>query len=159
MKKLVSVLLLLAVFCSVCAYADGAPSISSDLFSDAKEALSLLSYGEFESVSDLLSFSGSAPSASEWEKFADNFSTLNSGTVQREVSVAFYSGSSWFIAVPVSEPKSNSVECLVLSSSDGDTFSGYKYTTWGSVQKGYESSENVKWNKEYVAGTPVIIGD
>ncbi|NLF28536.1 MAG: hypothetical protein GX592_11625 [Clostridiales bacterium] len=159
MKKIVSALLLLAVLLTAAAYADSVPAISNDLFADAKEALSLLSYGEFQRVSELLPFSGDAPDASEWERFADTFETLNSGTVQREVSVAFWINATWYLAVPVSKPDRGSVEAFVLSSADGETFSGYKYTTWGNVEKGYEASDYVKWNKEYVAGTPIVIGD
>lgn len=45
MKKIASVVLLIALLVSACACAEGVPSISNDLFSAAKEALSLLSYG------------------------------------------------------------------------------------------------------------------
>ena len=46
-----------------------------------------------------------------------------------------------------------------MRSDDGSTFSGYKYATWGEVKGGYQSSDYVTWNEEYVAGTPVIIAD
>ena len=110
-------------------------------------------------MSEVLPFSGGAPSAEEWQKFAESFSQLDSGTVQREVSVAYWQGSCWYLAVPVTEPKTDSVEALVLRSDDGSTFSGYKYATWGEVKGGYQSSDYVTWNEEYVAGTPVIIAD
>ena len=159
MKKIASVVLLMALLVSACACAEGVPSISNDLFSAAKEALSLLSYGEYARVSEVLPFSGGAPSAEEWQKFAESFSQLDSGTVQREVSVAYWQDSCWYLAVPVTEPKTDSVEALVLRSDDGSTFSGYKYATWGEVKSGYQSSDYVTWNEEYVAGTPVIIAD
>lgn len=158
MKKMLAVLLAVLLV-SACAYADTVPGISNSLFSDAKEALSLLSYGEFAEVSELLQFAGSAPTESEWENFAKNFSTLNGGTVQRDVSVAYWTGGAWCLAVPVSEPSSDSVEALVLTTDDGTSFSGYKYSNWGSVRSGYEGSDYVVWNREYVAGTPVVIGD
>ena len=87
-------------------------------------------------MSEVLPFSGGAPSAEEWQKFAESFSQLDSGTVQREVSVAYWQGSCWYLAVPVTEPKTDSVEALVLRSDDGSTFSGYKYATWGEVKGG-----------------------
>ena len=159
MKRILSVALLMALLLSACAFAEGVPSISDELFSAAKEALSLLSYGEYARVSEVLPFSGGAPSAEEWQQFAGSFSTLDSGTVQREVSVAYWQGSCWYLAVPVTEPNRDGVEALVLRSDDGAAFSGYKYATWGDVQSGYQASDYVVWNEEYVAGTPVIIAD
>ena len=159
MKRILSVALLMALFLSACAFAEGVPSISDELFSAAKEALSLLSYGEYARVSEVLPFSGGAPSAEEWQQFAGSFSTLDSGTVQREVSVAYWQGSCWYLAVPVTEPNRDGVEALVLRSDDGAAFSGYKYATWGDVKSGYQASDYVVWNEEYVAGTPVIIAD
>lgn len=156
MKKAMSILLAAALLLG-CASASEVPSISDGLFSSAKEALSLLSYGEYARVSETLPFSGGAPSEDEWAKFAESFSTLDSGTVQREVSVAYWQGSSWCLAVPVSEPTSDSVEALVLITGDGQSFSGYRYANWGEVRSGYESSDYVEWNEEYVAGTPVIV--
>lgn len=159
MKKIVSVLLFAALILCACAGAESVPDISDSLFSAAKQALSLLSYGEYESVCDVLPFADVAPSAEEWANFAGNFSTLDSGTVQREISVAYWQNSSWSLAVPVSEPNKDSVETLILRSDDGQTFSGYKYATWGEARSGYESSDYVVWNEEYVAGTPVVIAD
>ena len=159
MKKIASVVLLMALLVSACACAEGVPSISNDLFSAAKEALSLLSYGEYARVSEVLPFSGGAPSAEEWQKFAESFATLSSGTVQREVSVAYWQGSCWYLAVPVSEPDRDSVEALMLRSDDGTAFSGYKLSNWGEVKSGYQASDYVIWNEEYVAGTPVIVAD
>lgn len=159
MKKIVSVLLFAALILCACAGAESVPDISDSLFSAAKEALSLLSYGEYESICDVLPFADVAPSAEEWANFAGNFSTLDSGTVQREISVAYWQNSSWSLAVPVSGPNKDSVETLILRSDDGQTFSGYKYATWGEARSGYESSDYVVWNEEYVAGTPVVIAD
>ena len=159
MKRILSVALLMALLLSACAFAEGVPSISDELFSAAKEALSLLSYGEYARVSEVLPFSGGAPSAEERQQFAGSFSTLDSGTVQREVSVAYWQGSCWYVAVPVTEPNRDGVEALVLRSDDGAAFSGYKYATWGDVKSGYQASDYVVWNEEYVAGTPVIIAD
>ena len=159
MKRIVSVLLFAALLMSACACAESVPSISDGLFSAAKEALSLLSYGEYARVSEVLPFSGTAPSAEEWEMFAESFTTLDSGTVQRGVSVAYWQDSHWCLAVPVTEPKKDSVEVLMLRSDDGETFSGYKCTDWAEARSGYESSDYVTWNEEYVAGTPVIIAD
>jgi len=132
------------------------PGIGNGLFANAKEAVSLLSYGEFDRVVAILPFSGSAPSAAEWQSFAQNFSSLGSGTVQREVSVAYWTGNSWNLAVPVLAPDSDKVEALVLTSDDGLGFSGYKYARWGEVRMGYENADYVIWNKEYVPANPTL---
>ena len=107
----------------------------------------------------LLPFSGDAPSASEWQNFAEgNFSTLG-GDVQTDYSVAYWTGSCWKLAVPVTVPDSGSVEALVLTSDDGSSFSGYRYSTWSDVQSGYEASSYVSWSREYVSVSPYIDGD
>ena len=154
MKKWLACMVALALLCAF-ALAEGVPGISNDLFSDAKEALSLLSYGEYQKVADLLGLG----EAADWETFAGEFKTLDSGTVQREVSVAWWTGNAWLLAVPVSEPKSAGVEAIVFTSADGSAFSGYQRSDWGSVQSAYAGSSYVTWNEEYVAGTPVVIAD
>lgn len=159
MKRKLALLLTLAMLMPLAFARADAPKISNNMFSYAKEALSLLSYGEYEKVSELLPFSGSAPDASEWKRFAGNFETINSGTVQRDISVAYWTGDMWILAVPVSEPSRGSVETLVLSSDDGTAFSGYKYAEWKSVKSQYEKAEYVVWNKEYTPSEPIVIAD
>ena len=141
---------------SVNAYAD-VPQLSGTLFSTAKQALVYLSSGEYERLVTLLPFSGVSPSASEWQSFADNFSSLSS--VQTDYAVAYWTGSTWRLAVPVSEPSSDDVETLVLSSDDGASFSGYRYSSWSQVRDEYESASYVMWDDEYVDSDPVIAVD
>lgn len=159
MKRQISALLIILMLCTaVTAYAD-VPQISGDLFTSAKQALIYLSSGEYERLVTLLPFSGISPSASEWQSFAEgNFSTLNGG-VQNEYSVAYWTGSDWRLAVPVSAPDDSSVEALVLSSADGSTFTGYRYSTWADVKAEYEAASYVVWNQEYVEATPVVAVD
>ena len=159
MKRRLSLLLIVLMLCmAATAYAD-VPQISSELFSSAKKALTCLSSGEYERLVTLLPFSGVSPSASEWQSFADgNFSTLG-GSVQSEYAVAYWSGSDWRLAVPVTAPDSGDVEALVLSSADGSAFSGYRYSKWKDVKSEYESASYVVWNQEYVESTPVITAD
>ena len=61
--------------------------------------------------------------------------------------------------MPVTVPDSGSVEALVLTSDDGSSFSGYRYSTWSDVQSGYEASSYVSWNREYVGASPYVDGD
>ena len=159
MKRRISLCLIVLMLCMVAtAYAD-VPQISSELFSSAKQALTCLSSGEYERLVTLLPFSGVSPSAAEWQSFADgNFSTLG-GSVQSEYSVAYWTGSDWRLAVPVSTPDNGDVEALVLSSADGSTFSGYRYSKWKDIKSEYESASYVVWNQEYVEATPVITAD
>lgn len=159
MKRRISLCLIILMLCmTATAYAD-VPQISSELFSSAKQALTCLSSGEYERLVTLLPFSGVSPSAAEWQSFADgNFSTLG-GSVQSEYSVAYWTGSDWRLAVPVFTPDNGDVEALVLSSADGSTFSGYRYSRWKDVKSEYESASYVVWNQEYVEAMPVITAD
>ena len=134
-----------------------APQLSDGLFSSAKQAVGYLASGEYERLVTLLPFSDVAPSASEWESFAANYSDLSG--VQSDYAVAFYSGNTWVVAVPVQVPDSGSVEVLALSSDDGVSFSGYRYATWSQVESACQSSDHVIWNDEYLGGTPTVVAD
>ena len=159
MKRNITIALALMLLCAAISAQAEVPQISDDLFSCAKKAVVYLSSGEYERLVTLLPFSGDAPSASEWQNFAEgNFSTLG-GDVQTDYSVAYWTGSCWKLAVPVTVPDSGSVETLVLTSDDGSSFSGYRYSTWSDVQSGYEASSYVSWSREYVSVSPYIDGD
>lgn len=161
MKRRLSVFLaaLLMLSFSAAAFAAEIPQISEDLFLCAKQALVYLSSGEYERLVTLLPFSGIAPSAAEWQNFAEgNFMTLADG-VQTEYSVAYWTGSAWMLAVPVVNPDSDATETLVLSSDDGITFSGYRYSTWAEVKGEYLFASYVTWNKEYLGTFPIIAAD
>lgn len=159
MKRYISIaLVVLLLSFAVTAHAD-APQISGKLFSSAKQALVYLSSGEYERLVTLLPFSDVSPSAAEWQSFAEgNFSTLHNG-VQTEYAVAYWNGSCWKVAVPVSAPNDGNVEAFVLTSADGKSFSGYRYSTWSNVRGEYESASYVTWNKEYVGSEPMIVVD
>lgn len=142
----------------VCAAARAdAPKLSDDLFSRAKQAVGYLSSGEYERLVTLLPFSDVAPSAAEWQSFADNFSNLSHA--QSEYAVAYWTGSVWKLAVPAQAPDRGDVETLVLSSEDGKTFSGYHYTRWSKVEREYSGCDRVQWNREYIDGTPTLLSD
>ena len=155
MKKMLCVMLALMLIGAV-ALAD-VPQLSSSLFSSAKHAVAYLASGEYERLVKLLPFSGVAPSASEWESFAGNYSDLSN--IQSDYAVAFWTGKVWVVAVPLQVPEDGSVEVLALSSEDGSTFNGYSYGTWSQVEGGYSQSSHVQWNDEYVGGTPTVVAD
>ena len=159
MKKRFAFLLCLMLVLGIAVRAESVPSLSDSLYGQAKEALSRLSYGDYAQISSQLSWNGEAPGAAEWEALAGRFSTLDNGTVQREVSVAYWWDEGWHIAVPVIEPRSDRVEALVLTSTDGQGFDSAGYAQWGAVRAAYESSDYVAWNQEYVESVPVIVSD
>ena len=159
MKRNIAITLILLMLCTSVAAQAEVPQLSGDLFNCAKQSTVYMASGEYERLVTLLPFSDVAPSASEWQSFAEgNFSSL-SGDVQTDYAVAYWTGSNWNLAVPVLEPSEGSIDTLVLCSSDGTTFSGYRYASWSQVENEYLSSSYVIWNKEYVDSTPVVDAD
>lgn len=150
-KRMWVVALMLALLAVTPALA--AAQLSGSLFSAAKQALSCLAAGDYERVSSLLPYSGEAPDAEEWARFARNFSQLSN--VQRDYAVAYWSGG-WRVVVPVRPPANGGVEALMLLSDDGRTFSGYKYVTWSKVAREYAASEKVIWDQEYVGDSAKV---
>lgn len=159
MKRLLSVLLAVLLLIPSAAAFTEVPQFSSTLFECGKQALVYLASGEYERLVTLLPFSDVSPSAAEWQSFAEgNFSSLSDG-VQTEYAVAYWTGFLWKLAIPVSEPSSGEVETLVLTSADGVSFTGYRYSTWGDVRNEYLYASYVTWDKEYIGGTPFIAAD
>lgn len=156
MKRILCILLIALMLCSS-ALAESAPNLSNALFNDAKRAVGYLASGEYERLVNTLPFSGISPSASEWQSFAGNFSNLNN--VQNDYAAAYWNGNYWNIAVPVQTPDNGNVEVFILTSGDGNAFSGYRYTIWSKVQAEYISSSHVIWNKEYVDSSPMLFVD
>lgn len=149
---LVATLLLAAVACAE------VPSLSESLFKYAKGTLSCLASGAYDKIVTSVPFSGMSPSADEWEGFArGGFSGLTGSSPQTKYAVAYWTGSIWKVAVPVSTPSSGGVETLVLLSEDGQTITGYGCSSWSQVQREYESSSYVKWNSEYNSSTSAVV--
>ena len=150
-KRLCTVVL--ALLLMALASASAAPNLRAGLISSAKQALVSLAAGDYEGVSTRLPFSGDAPDAAEWARFARNFSGLKN--VQTQYAVAYWKGG-WRVAVPVQAPQSGNVEALMLLSGDGAAFDGYKYVTWSQVEKDYASSEKILWDQEYVGSAAKV---
>lgn len=147
----------LLLICTASAFAQ-APSLSSNLFKYAKEALVTLANGDYQKVVTLLPFSGISPSADEWRSLAeDGFSSLSGASPQTRYAVAYQIGNVWKIAVPIATPDNSSVETLVLLSEDGQSFTGYGCTSWKKVMSELENSDYVSWNEEYNPSTSVIV--
>ena len=155
MKRMLALLMALMLLCGT-ALAE-APRLSDRLFACTKQALLCLASGEYERLVTGLPFADVAPSAKEWKRFAGNFSDLKK--VQTDYAVAYWRGSVWCITVPDHTPRDGSVEALVLTSGDGASFNGYRYATWGKIQKEYLSSDHVCWSEEYLGGDAMVMAD
>lgn len=150
---LISVLMISLSLCVPTLAESDVPSIDDALFADAKQALVYFDSGDFDSAASLLEFAD----ADELSKFVSgNFSTIGSG-VQTTVSVAYWTGNAWELAVPLQEPVADDVEALILLTEDGTSFTGYAYATWGQVSKEYASCTYVVWNEEYVPSDPYVV--
>lgn len=152
MKKIIATLLA-ALFMLTGALASEVTEIGAQQFIDAKQTLALFAAGDYETAAAILGFAD----APELERFAaGNFATLNMG-VQTRVSVAYYTGKTWKLAVPLQEPASSDIETMILISSDGISFIGYQYAQWGEVEAEFRYCDYVIWNEEYVSATPYIL--
>lgn len=159
MKRKISLLMIFLLLIGTTAIASEVPQISDGLFQYAKQAMRCLSAGEYEKLVTMLPFADVAPSASEWQAFAEgNFHAISAGA-QTEYAVAYWAGSAWQLAIPVAEPSIDEVEALILSSVDGSAFSGYRYATWAEVKSEYLFSPYVTWNQEYISSNPVVAVD
>ena len=157
MKKIISCILIAALMCTAAAFAE-VPKLNENMFKYAKNALLALADGAYDKLVTSLPFSDISPSGNEWAELAEGaFTTLSGSEPQNLYAVAYWMGTAWKIAVPVSEPVSADVEVLVLVSEDGKSFTGYSCTTWGKVKKEYQAADYVQWNEEYNASTSVVI--
>lgn len=154
MKKLICLALALLM---TLAPALAAPQLSDSLFTAAKRAAEWLVTGDYDALATQTPFSGAAPDAGEWQRFAANFRT--SGHAQQQYAVGYWTDGGWCVAVPLSEPDRADVEVLLLTSEDGYAFSGYRYLTWGQVEREYAASEHVVWNSEYLPAAPRLYAD
>lgn len=141
---------------TACALAEGGvTTLNGQLFQDAKDALVMFENGDYSSAAELLGFADAA----ELEKFiTGNYETFGNG-VQTAVSVAWYNGSSWQLAVPLYEPATPDVETLVLTtiSTDASAFYGYMYAPWSEVEAALTECDYVIWNEEYTGSDSVSI--
>ncbi len=136
-----------------------AKTLDEALFDNAKEALTLISYGEYQKALDKLDFVN-PPSEADFEDFVCfELDAALTQAVQTDVAVAYHKGKKLYLAIPVEEPSSRDVETLVLSSSDGAQFDGYKSDTWGDVTKLVKDDAAAVWNEPYDPGTLVIVPD
>ena len=140
---IVSVCLMLALMGS--AMAEPAESA----YRQAKEAVSLISYGEYEMALNRLGMQEQMQ-ASTLKRYIDrNCSEIHRGSVQTDVAVAWFDGSVWQIAVPFEAPEDEAVGALVFTLA-GDGFSGIDFMRWGDVEASYDVADEVYWNRPYM---------
>lgn len=155
MKRILALVCLIAVL-ALGAQAESGPSASA--FKCAKEALSLISYGEFDRAISRLGME-KVLSGAELKKFIGaNCPEIFAGSVQTEVSVAWYEQNRWLLAVPFEAPDDNGVGALVFSLTDGVHFDAVFFARWGKVAESYSLSDSVNWNVAYTPGY-IIVGD
>ena len=142
MTAIVSVCLMLALM---------APAIaepSESAYRQAKEAVSLISYGEYEMALNRLGMQDQMQ-ASTLKRYIDrNCREIHRGSVQTDVSVAWFDGSMWQLAVPFEAPEDEAVGALVFTLSE-DSFSGIDFMRWGDVEASYGVADEVYWNLPY----------
>ncbi len=156
-RKILALILAMLVFCAS-AYA--AAKLDTQLIDNAKQALSLISYGEYKKAIKQLAFSKNAPTASELSEFAStSLSDLGYVTVQTDVAVAYRLDSGWRVAVPIEEPTYDSVQTLVLRSKDGQSFDAYKAMSWYEVESEAASADKVIWQEAYEPGELYLAKD
>ncbi len=136
-----------------------AKDLNEALFQDAKDALTLVSYGEYQKALDKLNFT-QPPAESDFEDFVCfELDSVLTQTVQTDVAVCYHKGKKLYLAIPVEEPVSRDVETMVLSSTDGEQFDGYKALSWGDVMKSVKADDAAVWNEPYDPGTLVVVPD
>ena len=157
MKRIIILIGVLAMLFAACAQAESGVTVMNDmLFMDAKQAVLLFEAGDYEGAAELLGFG----TAEEFEKFiTGNYFTFGIEPAQTIVSVAWWNGSCWLVAVPLHEPAAPEIETLVLAtdSIDCSTFCGYTFATWGMVEAELALTDYVLWNEEYIENESMII--
>lgn len=151
-RKILSIAILLALLLSVVA---SAASLDKALIDNAKQAVSLMSYGEYKKALKKLSFSKNAPSASDLSDFAsESLGDLAHVSVQSTVGVAYQmeDGGAWRIAIPIEEPSYDTVQTFVLRSKNGKSFDGYKAMSWYEVEAEIADAASVIWRDAYDGG-------
>ena len=162
MKKLFIFCMTCMMLCSmgIGAFAEAPDYDMGDaLFTLAKEAVSLMGAEDYEGCANRLPFSEPVPTADDWQNFVAGFTALAGTQTQSEISVAYWTDGLWYLAVPVALPENGSVEVVLFTSENGETFCAYSRAVWDDVVSAYTNSEYVIWNKEYVSATPILISD
>lgn len=157
MRRMITWLLVTALLTAPAAAL--AASLNSSLIEDAKQALTLMSYGEYKKALKKLNLK-KAPSAQDLSDFVDSdLSDVYAVAVQTEVAVAYKVDGVWRVAVPVEAPSYDSVQTLVVRAKDGKRFDAYKAIAWYEVLDQVDQAEEVIWQEAYEQGELYLLPD
>lgn len=158
MRKFVSIALILLLLLVPTLAA--AKELNTKLFSAAKQALSLISYGETKKALKALGLSTSDEAVDAMRQFLkENLDTLAGSSVQTDVAVCYRFDKGYRLAIPLESPDFPDVQALVLKSKDGQSFSGYTAMEWSDVKAEVAESELVKWDEAYKPNKPMLVAD
>ncbi|MGI6236118.1 MAG: hypothetical protein ACOYI7_01040 [Candidatus Excrementavichristensenella sp.] len=156
MKKSISALLaIVLLLCSVCALA----SFNQDLIGDAKQALTLMSYGEYKKALKKLDLKGKTRAKDLAAFVEEELFDILSASVQSDVAVAFLKDEVWYVAVPVEPPSYDGVQTFVLRSKDGARFDTFKKMDWYEVESMMDLSTQIIWQDAYEDGRLYAVPD
>ncbi|MBQ1258399.1 MAG: hypothetical protein IIX93_14140 [Clostridia bacterium] len=151
MKKKIFVALALIFTMAVSAFACAEKAFvpTEEMFTSAKESVSLISYGEYGMAIKRLKLEKIVNEAA-LKKFIDKeCREIYMGSVQNEISVAWPEENLWKIAVPFEAPEDEAVGALIFVITEG-AFSEIQFMRWGEAAELFEAAENVIWNVEYI---------
>ena len=158
LRRMIALVLVLLCISAPALAEEYSGTLPEEMFLNAKQALSLMSYGEYKQALETIGLDSSQ--ASEFKFFCDaSFTGLSDG-VQLEVSVACLTDEyGWILAIPLWEPDFADVETFLLHSSDGLTFDGYTSATWGFISDLLPHSRDTIWYHSYDPGQKFIAAD
>jgi len=152
------ILCLLVAFMLVVACASAENALPNETYKKAREAVSLISYGEYDMALSRLGLTGEYTASQLKSYINKNCPEIYRGSVQTEVSVAWNDGECWQIAVPFEAPDDRAVGALVFKLKDSTHFESLSFARWGDVAETYSMYARVEWNKAYTPGY-IIVGD
>lgn len=156
MRRMISWLLVAALLMAPVA---ALASLDSGLIDDAKQALTLMSYGEYKKALKKLNLK-KASSAQALSDFVDSsLSDIYAVAVQTDVAVAYKTDGVWRVAVPVEAPSYDTVQTLVVRAKDGKRFDAYKAMAWYEVMDQVDAAEEVIWQDAYEQGELYLLPD
>lgn len=156
MKRIIGIILILLLsFAS--AFAEK-PVVPDETFQRAKEAVILISYGDFGEAIQRLGMTEVLSKNTLKSMIDKKCRGIYADSVQTEISVAWNDGKNWRIAVPFEAPDDRAVGALVFTLSDVAQFINIEFSRWGEVNDAYAVSTDILWNVEYIPNY-IIVGD
>ena len=156
MKKIIGIVLIL-LMTFACAAAEK-PAVPDETFLRAKEAVILISYGDYDAAIQRLGMADAITKNALKSMIDKKCKEIYAESVQTELSVAWNDGKNWRIAVPFEAPDDRAVGSLVFTLSDVTQFTNIEFSRWGEVNDAYAVAADILWNVEYIPDF-IIVGD